>query len=69
MAEEGGSGHYFPGSMSSFMDGVSAKEVFITRLNVIDYSGSFGTGREVPIGGLTALDVDVDLKAYGLAYK
>lgn len=65
-AEEGGSGHYFPGSMSSFMDGVSPTEVFITRLNIIDYSGSFGADREVPIGGLTALDVDVDLKAYGL---
>ena len=66
-SEEGGSGHYFPGSMSSFMDGVSATEAFITRLNVIDYSGSFGAGREVPIGGLTVLDVDVDLKAYGLS--
>lgn len=67
-AEEGGSGHYFPGSMSSFMDGVSATEVFISRLNVIDYSGSFGADRKVPIGGLTVLDVDVDLKAYGLTF-
>jgi len=67
-AEEGGSGHYFPGSMSSFMDGVSATEVFISRLNVIDYGGSFGADRETPIGGLTALDVDVDLRAYGLTF-
>lgn len=65
-AEEGGSGHYFPGSMSSSVDGVSATELFLLRLNVIDYAGSFGAGREVPIAGLTALDVDVDIKAYGL---
>ena len=32
-AEEGGSGHYFPGSMASFMDGVAAQETFIARLN------------------------------------
>jgi hypothetical protein len=68
VAEEGGSGHYFPGSMSSFMDGVSATEVFISRLNVIDYDGSFGARREVPIAGLTVLDVDVDLRAYGLTF-
>ena len=66
VAEEGGSGHYFPGSMASFMDGVSPVKTFITRLNVIDYSGNFGANREVPIAGLTVLDVDVKSMAYGL---
>jgi hypothetical protein len=66
MAEEGGSGHYFPGSMASFMDGVSADPAFVVRLNALDYGGSFGAEREVPIGGLTALDVNVGSQAIGL---
>jgi len=31
MAEEGGSGHYQPGSMASFVDGVPQKPTFIAR--------------------------------------
>ena len=33
MAEEGGSGHYLPGSMASFIDGVPLKETFLMRAN------------------------------------
>ena len=33
MAEEGGSGHFLPGSMGSFTDGVPLKETFIMRAN------------------------------------
>ena len=40
-AEEGGSGHYFPGSMSSFVDGVPAEETVILRLNALAYDGDF----------------------------
>lgn len=65
-AEEGGSGHYFPGSMASFMDGVSATPTFIVRLNVIDYDGRVDADLEIPISGSTALDVDVASIAYGL---
>lgn len=35
-AEEGGSGHYFPGSMSSFADGVLLAPAFVARLNVFN---------------------------------
>lgn len=66
LAEEGGSGHYFPGSMSSFMDGVSPVESFVLRLNVLDYSGAVGASREIPIGGLAVLNAEVDSAAYGL---
>ncbi|MEH6581898.1 MAG: transporter [Halioglobus sp.] len=66
LAEEGGSGHYFPGSMASFMDGVSPTPTLIFRLNVIDYEGSFDGDVPVPIAGLAALDVDVDSSAVGL---
>ena len=64
-AEEGGSGHYFPGSMASFMDGVAAEEAFIARLNILGYDGSFDGNVPVPIAGLTALNVDVESKALG----
>ena len=64
--EEGGSGHYFPGSMSSFVDGVPAEEALITRLNVLSYSGSVERDLNVPIAGLAAVDVDVDSFAVGL---
>jgi hypothetical protein len=32
-AEEGGSGHYTPGSVSSFIDGVTAEPTFIVRFS------------------------------------
>jgi hypothetical protein len=40
VAEEGGSGHYLPGSMASFMDGVPTEPTFIVRLNYMNYQGS-----------------------------
>ena len=49
-AEEGGSGHYFPGSMSDFVDGIPLTETFVVRFNGIYYDGSAGVGREIPIG-------------------
>jgi hypothetical protein len=39
-AEECGSGHYLPGSMASFIDGVPPTETFLTRVNVVKYDGS-----------------------------
>lgn len=65
-AEEGGSGHYFPGTISSFLDGVSPTEVFILRLNGLYYEGSFDADRPVPIAGQAALGVDVNSAALGL---
>lgn len=37
MGEEGGSGHYLPGSMASFMDGVAPTEAFLIRYQSIWY--------------------------------
>ena len=65
-AEEGGSGHYFPGSMASFMDGVAPTEALIFRLNLLNYDGSYDGDVPVPIAGLAALDVDVESSAIGL---
>lgn len=66
ISEEGGNGHYFPGSMSSFIDGVPAEETLIFRLNVLNYDGEFDSDVRVPIAGLAALDVEVESSAVGL---
>lgn len=68
VAEEGGSGHYLPSSMASFMDGVSAEPAFIARLNYIHYDGDFGAERSVPIAGQTALNVNAKSNAVGLTF-
>jgi len=62
-AEEGGSGHYLPGSIASFIDGVPATETFLTRLNVVNYDGSIDGNARVAIGGLTTLGADA--KSWG----
>jgi hypothetical protein len=65
-AEEGGTGHYLPGSMASFIDGVPLTETFLARLNVVYYNGSVSAQRELPIAGLTALGAEAKSWAYGL---
>jgi hypothetical protein len=66
-AEEGGSGHYLPGSMASFVDGVPLKETFIVRANVVNYNGSISAKKPIPIGGRTTLGADATSWAYGLS--
>lgn len=65
-AEEGGSGHYMPGSMASSIDGVPPTETVITRVNVLTYKGEFDKDVNVPIAGLTAAEVDIESQAIGL---
>jgi len=50
-AEEGGSGHYLPGSISSVLDGVSPTELFVLRPNGVYYDGSIGAA--IPIADWT----------------
>jgi len=66
MAEEGGSGHYLPGSMASFIDGVPLKETFLVRANIIYYSGSIGANKRIPIGGKTTLGADATSWGFGV---
>ena len=64
-AEEGGTGHYLPGSMSSFMDGVAPTEALLFRYQSIWYSGEV----DIPlsIAGLTVVgDVEADSWANAL---
>jgi hypothetical protein len=65
-AEEGGSGHYLPGSMASFIDGVPLTETFLMRMNVVYYNGSLGASKPLPIGGRTSLGVDASSWGLGL---
>ena len=46
-AEEGGSGHYLPGSMSSFVDAPPPKGAFIARYNMVYYNGDLSVNRTV----------------------
>ena len=63
-AEEGGTGHYLPGSIASFVDAVPPTPTFVARLNAIYYDGSFGGA--LPIAGLAPVNVDAQSYAAGL---
>ncbi|MEJ8827435.1 transporter [Variovorax humicola] len=65
-AEEGGSGHYAPGSMASFVDAVAPQEAFLLRVNLVNYAGSASKDVALPIAGTTALGVDANSTAFGL---
>ena len=57
-AEEGGAGHYAPGSFASFVD-VLPDEPSIAVFNYFTYyNGSAGASRTFPIAGELALNVD-----------
>lgn len=65
-AEEGGSGHYLPGSIASFMDGVSPTEAFIARVNLLNYDGKVEVDRALPIAGLRAINAEAESTGIGL---
>lgn len=67
LAEEGGSGHYLPGAMSSFIDSVPPEETFIVRLNVLNYQGSYDGNKAIPIAGNAAFGVNANSSAVGLS--
>ncbi|MCW8331436.1 transporter [Photobacterium sp. SDRW27] len=67
LAEEGGSGHYTPGSLASTVDMIPAEAAFVARLNASQYDGSANSkGLKVPIAGVIATDVDVETKELAL---
>lgn len=65
IAEENGSGHYLPGSINSFIDGIPSQPTFVTRLNFVHYDGSFKVKRSVPMAGV--VEVEANTKASGIA--
>lgn len=66
-AEEGGSGHYLPGSMSSFVDAVPLQPTFIARYNMLQYSGAVSAGVPLPIAGLDTVGAEATSWAHGLS--
>jgi hypothetical protein len=66
-AEEGGSGHYLPGAMSSFVDGVPLQETFIARYNFVNWDASASAAREIPIANLVTAGADIESYANGLS--
>ncbi len=65
-AEEGGTGHYMPGSMASFADGIPKDPTFIARFNYIHYDGDVQANRSIPIAGMSVLDANAKSDVYGL---
>ena len=65
-AEEGGSGHYLPGSMASFTDSVPLEEAFVARYNLINYNGSVSANQLLPIAGVQTLGADATIWGHGL---
>lgn len=68
LAEEGGSGHYLPGSMASFVDGLPLSETVAVRYNLVHYAGSADANLSIPIGGSTAAGLDANTWAHGLTF-
>jgi len=66
LAEEGGSGHYTPGSMASAMDGVGSPGTFLLRYNMLNYSGDISTNQSIPVAGITGQGAKADSWAHGL---
>lgn len=65
-AEEGGSGHYQPGSIASFIDGVPAEETFLVRYNLIHYKGSVSPKVQLPVAGTPSSNVEADVWGHGV---
>ena len=62
-AEEGGAGHYAPGSFASFVDVLPGQPSIGVFNYFVNYNGSGGASRQFPIAGNVALDVRVNAGA------
>ncbi len=65
-AEEGGSGHYLPGTLASFVDTVPPKETFLFRYNLVNYDGSVSANRALPFSSVALAKAHVNVWANGL---
>ncbi len=67
-AEEGGSAHYLPGAAASFIDAFPGFPDSLAVLNYFTYyDASAGGGRQLPLNGLLAANVDATVYANSLA--
>jgi hypothetical protein len=67
-AEQGGSAHYMPGSMASFIDAFPGKPGGIAALNYFTYyDASAPANRQLPLGGNLTLGIDATVYADTIA--
>jgi hypothetical protein len=60
-AEEGGSGHYLPGSTADFLDMLPGEPGFAYANFPVYYSGSIGRSRQLRLGGVIAANAKVTI--------
>ena len=70
-AEEGGTGHYLPGSAATLVDVAPSQSGWVIQPLYLYYDAEFDGTKTVPVGGLvsTGLDVRVDAITIGGVYS
>jgi hypothetical protein len=66
-AEEGGSAHYLPGQVASFIDAFPGRPGAIVPVNYFTwYDADAGGDRSLPLGGLLTAGIDATVHANSL---
>lgn len=70
-AEEGGTGHYVPGSVATLIDTAPTQPGWVLQPLFLHYEGSFDGSKALPVAGVvsTGLDVSVDSITLGSLYS
>lgn len=64
VAEEGGSGHYLPGSMGTLIDLVPTKPGWVLESVYLHYSGDASVSANLPVAGLLTVGLDASSDAF-----
>ncbi|WP_346838399.1 transporter [Microbulbifer sp. SAOS-129_SWC] len=62
-ATEGGIGYYVPGTTATLIDRAPTQAGWVVEPMYLNYSGDFGANVDVPIAGVVAAGIDVNLDA------
>ncbi len=63
-AEEGGAGHYVPGSIATLIDLPPTKAGWVIESVFLHYEGDAGAARQLPFGGLIAANLSATSDAF-----
>jgi hypothetical protein len=66
LAEEGGSGHYVPGSIATLIDLAPTKPGWVIQPLFLRYEGDVSVSRTIPIAGVIAGGVEAEIDAFTL---
>jgi len=64
IAEEGGIGHYLPGSSATMTDLAPDKEGWVLASMYLHYEGSSSPSKKIPVAGLVASNIDATTDAF-----